>query len=614
MRPAALRLCLVALVSFAACGGRTNLQQEARWRTPQSGAAVSEHPLATKVGLDILDKGGNAADAAVAVALALAVVYPQAGNLGGGGFAVWVPHVGEARAFDFQPTAPAAASVDRFLDGDGKLVDARSLVGPLSVCVPGSPRGLYELWHSCGSRLLRFDELVQPALDLARQGFEVDAWLAHELARPEMRAKMNSAARDVFYPGGRPLREREVLRQPDLAATLELLAGQGPQAFYVGRVADKIVAEIAATPVPPAAGEIAAAASSPWITPADLAAYKVVLRPPLRGWFRGMEILTMAPPSSGGIVLLQALGILEGLPLDAQKARAAANRAIEREKGVAAGVDSPNLDERMVHWWIEAMRCAFADRAEHMGDPDFVAVPVRELLSSDWIARRRVSIGQNADPTVAAWQPAHEGTETTHVSVLDREGNAVSLTTTINSFFGSGILVGGAGFFLNDSIDDFALAAGKPNQFGLVGGAANALAPGKRPLSSMTPTIVRDGGHATVIVLGSPGGPRIITSILQVLLRVLVLDQSMPEAVAAPRLHQQWSPSETTFEETFDPVILDELKNRRGHQVRPVHERYGSVQAIWLPDVGGMPIAVSDPRRGGTAGVQGHAPSTPSRP
>jgi gamma-glutamyltranspeptidase/glutathione hydrolase len=198
--------------------------------------------------------------------------------------------------------------------------------------------------------------------------------------------------------------------------------------------------------------------------------------------------------------------------------------------------------------------------------------------------------------------------------VLDREGNAVSLTTTINSFFGSGILVGGAGFFLNDSIDDFALAAGKPNQFGLVGGAANALAPGKRPLSSMTPTIVRDGGHATVIVLGSPGGPRIITSILQVLLRVLVLDQSMPDAVAAPRLHQQWRPSETTFEETFDPVILDELKNRRGHQVRPVHERYGSVQAIWLPDVGGMPIAVSDPRRGGTAGVQGHAPSTPSRP
>ncbi len=594
MRPAAVRLSVLALASFAACGGRTQLQKEALWRTPQAGAVVSEHPLATKVGLDILDRGGNAADAAVATALALAVV---------------------ARTFDFRETAPAAANAERFFGGDGKLVEARSLVGPLSVAVPGSPRGLWELWHTCGSRLLRFDELVQPALDLARQGFEVDAWLAAELAKPETRAKMNAAALKVFYPGGEPLHERDILRQPDLATTLSLLSGPEPmQAFYTGRTAEKIVVELAATPVPGAPGEPPEMSSAPWLTLADLAAYKVQSRPPLRGWFRGMEILTMAPPSSGGIVLLQALGILEGLPLDAQKARAAANRAIEREKGVAAGVDSPNLDERMVHWWIEAMRCAFADRAEHMGDPDFIYVPVRELLSADWIARRRVSIGPNAAASVSAWQPPHEGTETTHVSVLDRAGNAVSLTTTINSFFGSGILVGGAGFFLNDEIDDFALAPGRPNQFGLVGGAANAIAPGKRPLSSMAPTVVRDGGHATVIVLGSPGGPRIITAILEVLLRVLVLEQTMPEAVAAPRLHQQWSPSETTFEDTFDPVIVDELKNRRGHQVHPLHERYGSVQAIWLPEVGGLPIAVSDPRRGGTAGVQGQAPSTPARP
>jgi gamma-glutamyltranspeptidase/glutathione hydrolase len=350
------------------------------------------------------------------------------------------------------------------------------------------------------------------------------------------------------------------------------------------------------------------------MTRADLAGYKVSERPPLRGWFRGMEIVTMPPPSSGGIVLLQALGILEGMPLDAQKGRAAAERAIELEKGAAVGSDCATFDERMAHWWIEAMRCAFADRAEHMGDPDFTPVPVRELLSPDWIARRRIGIGQDANHDVSAWRPPREGSQTTHLSVLDSAGNAVSLTTTINAFFGSGIFVEGAGIFLNDEMDDFAIQANTPNQFGLVGGAANAIAPGKRPLSSMTPTIVRDGGHASVIVLGSPGGPKIITAILQVLLRVLVLEQPMPEAIAAPRLHQQWSPGETSFESAFDPVIREELMNRRGHGVRVSTESFGSVQAIWLPEVGGVPIAVSDPRRGGAGGVQNSSISKPAQP
>jgi len=613
---------LVALTILAAqaggCRGKTQLQKEALWRRPKAGAVASEHPLATQVGIAILDAGGNAADAAVATALALAVVYPQGGNLGGGGFALWVPHVGEARCIDFRETAPAAASAERYLDPEGKRVDARSTRGPFSVGVPGSPRGLYELWRTSGSRKLRFDELVRPALELARQGFAVDAWLARDLAREEARAKMNPSALRLFYPSGEPLREGQILRQPDLAETLELLAGHGPQAIYSGRIAERIVAELSATPVPGPPGSPArpegGPAVLPWMTLADLSRYQTRVRPPLRGWFRGMEIVTMPPPSSGGLVLLQALGILEGMPLDAQKARVAANRAIEREKGALSGVEDSNLDERMAHWWIEAMRCSFADRAEHMGDPDFVRVPIRDLLSPDWIAQRRVSIGPDAAPAVTAWQPAQGGGETTHVSVLDREGNAVSLTTTINSFFGSGILVGGAGFFLNDEIDDFSIQAGSPNQFGLVGGAANAIAPGKRPLSSMTPTVVRDGGHANVIVLGSPGGPRIITSILEVLLRVLVLDQPMPEAVAAPRLHQQWSPSETSFEDRFDPVIIDELRNRRGHKVVVSGESFGSVQAIWMPEVGGVPVAVSDPRRGGTAGVQGREPSKPARP
>jgi gamma-glutamyltranspeptidase/glutathione hydrolase len=477
--------------------------------------------------------------------------------------------------------------------------------------VPGSPKGLYELWRTCGSRQLGFDELVRPAIDLARQGFPVDAWLARSLAQPETRAKMNEAALQVFYPAGRPLREGEILRQPDLAATLSLLANSGPAAIYTGRVADRIVAELAATRLPDAP---AGAAAQPWMTVADLAAYKDRERPPLVGWFRGMEIVTMGPPSSGGIALLQVLGILEGMPLDSQKGRAAAESAIERQKSGAAGVDCPYFDERAAHWWIEAMRCAFADRAEHAGDPDRTPVPVASLLSPEWIARRRVSIGQDANPRVSAWQPSPEGSQTTHLSVLDRAGNAVGLTTTLNSSFGSGILVGGAGFFLNDEIDDFSIVAGSPDQFGLVGGSANAIAPGKRPVSSMTPTVVRDGGHANVIVLGSQGGPKIITAILQVLLRRLVLDQPMPEAVAAPRLHQQWSPSETIFEKGFDPVIVEELKNRHGHKVSLSPETFGSVQAIWLPEVGGVPIAVSDPRRGGAGGVQGQALSTPARP
>ena len=611
-----------------ACGGKTQLQKEALWRTPQKGAVVSEHPVATKVGIDILDRGGNAADAAVATAFALAVVYPQAGNLGGGGFALWVPHVGTARAYDFRETAPAAASAERFLGKDGVRVDARSIVGPLSVGVPGSPKGLHEIWRACGSGRLTFDELVRPAIALAREGFPVDAWLAHDLASPSAREKMNAAALKVFYPGGRPLREGEILRQPDLANTLEGIAFAGLNAFYGGRVAERIVAEIAAAPVPgiaprsPDAGSPDAASpngSSPWMTLADLSGYQVRERIPLRGWFRGMEIVCMPPPSSGGIVILQALGILEGMPLDVQKLRSAEDRAFEEQaaaEGASAAprADSPQFDERMAHWWIEALRCAFADRADHMGDPDFVSVPTRDLLSADWIARRRVSIGQDANPNVPAWQPTREGSQTTHLSVLDASGNALSLTTTLNSSFGSGILVTDAGFFLNDEIDDFSLGANSPNQFGLVGGSANAIAPGKRPLSSMTPTVVRDGGHANVIVIGSPGGPKIISSVLEVLLRNLVLEQPMADAVAAPRLHQQWSPSTTTFERRFDPVIVQELANRRGHRVEIAKENFGSVQAIWLPEVGGVPVAVSDPRRGGSGAVQGGKPSIPTRP
>jgi gamma-glutamyltranspeptidase/glutathione hydrolase len=610
----ALALCLFGL---SACRNATVFGREAVWPKPQRGAVVSQHPLATQVGIDVLDRGGNAADAAVATALALAVVYPQAGNLGGGGFALYVPHVGAPKALDFREAAPLAARADPYLGADGKLVAERSLRGPLAVAVPGSPAGLAALLAESGSGRLTLGDVCAPAIALARGGFAVDAWLARDLADTKVRDTMNAAARAVFYPRGRALREGDRLVQPDLAATLERFAREGPRGFYSGPVADRIVRAVdaATIPLPEKGGAIGSGTGKGWITGADLLQYQAKPRTPLKGWFRGMEIVTMPPPSSGGIVLLQALGILEGLPLDTDRMDALAAHAIEEQKHATTTTDVPGLSERMVHWWIEAFRAAFADRAETMGDPDFVPVPVAELLAPEWIAGRRVKIGEMADVDVAPWKPAaREGTQTTHLSVLDAEGNACALTTTINDLFGSGILVEGAGFLLNNEMDDFAVQSGIPNMFGLVGGAANAIAPKKRPLSSMAPTVLRDGGHANVMVLGSPGGPRIITAVAQVLLRTLVLGQTLEEAVAAPRLHQQWSPKETRFEPAFDQGLVAALQTRRNQPVARSETRFACVQAIRLLQPGGEPEVASDPRRGGNGAVQGKKPTTPARP
>lgn len=602
-------LCVLAVLAAAACRNPAPLQRDPRWPEPQRGAVATAHPRATQAAIAVLDAGGNAADAAVAAALVLAVVHPQAGNLGGGGFALFVPHVGEARAFDFRETAPRAADSRRYLGPDGTPIAARSREGPLSVGIPGTPAGLYELHKACGSNRFSFADLARPAIELAQSGFAIDAWLAHDLAPARVRERFNPAARALFYPGGLALAEGATLRQPELAQTLSLFANGGPSAFYSGRVAEALIAELAATPIPGAGG-----GGGGWIDAVDLATYRVVPRAPLRGWFRGFEVVTMPPPSSGGLMLLQVLGMLEGLPLDAERARSLAAHAIERQKGARPSTDDPGLSERMVHWWIEALRRAFADRAAHLGDPDFVDVPVAQLLSPAWIAERRISIGESAEPAVGAWAPPREGNETTHISVLDARGNAVSLTTTLNGNFGSGILVRGAGFFLNNELDDFALAPSSPNQFGLVGSSANAMAPGKRPLSSMTPAVLRAGGHAAALVIGSPGGPRIISSIAQVLLRTLVLEEPIDLAVRAPRMHQQWSPSTTRFEAGWAPSLLSALQNRRGHTIEIDNETFGCIEAIWLADPGAEPVAVSDPRGGGAAAVQKRAMSTPARP
>ncbi len=595
-------LALTAALWLAgACRSVEAIEDAPPWPTPKRGMVVSEQRFATEVGASILDLGGNAVDAAVATALALAVVYPQAGNLGGGGFAVYVPHGGDPVALDFRETAPRSAAPERFRGADGAIDPARTRSGALAVGVPGSPAGLWALHDAYGSGRLSWSDLVWPALQLAADGFTVDRHLHDDLLDPDVRARMSAspAALATFYPGGEPLARGARLRQPELAETLVTLSREGPRSFYTGAIAELIVREIER--LADLAGE-----DEPWITKQDLAEYQPVWRKPLAGWFRGHEIITMPPPSSGGIIVLQALSVLEGLPIEAQRERVLDEQRI-RGTDVAARGHGPELgfDERLLHWWIEALRWTFAGRAEYMGDPDFGPVPVAELLSAAWIASCRVGLGETAQPELRPQlqAPPPEGSQTTHLSVLDGDGNAVSLTTTLNSEFGAGVVVTGAGFFLNNEIDDFALLGGVPNQFGLVGSAANLIAPGKRPLSSMTPTVVRDGGYAVTMVLGSPGGPRIITSVFGVLVRTLLLGQDLESAVRAPRLHQQWRPVHTEFEPGWDAALVDQLRTRRGHDVHTTDWRWGSVQAIALP-IGGEPIGFSDPRRGGSAQAQ----------
>ncbi|HVS19478.1 MAG TPA: gamma-glutamyltransferase, partial [Planctomycetota bacterium] len=461
------------------------------------------------------------------------------------------------------------------------------------VAVPGTPAGLYELHTLHGSGRLSFAELAAPAIELARKGFVVDAWLAEDLADAELRARLaahpGSAA--LFYPGGAPLPVGARLVQPELAVTLERRARGGPAGFYRGQTAGALLAELA---------ELAREAGRPslqgTVTAADLAGYRATPREPLRGWFRGREVITMPPPSSGGIILLQVLAVLDGFPLHAASQARLAELAGE---GRAPGASDPGgLDERILHWWIEALRRSFRLRATDMGDPDALEVPVERLLAPRWVARARMSIGEHARAEPVELEPP-EGEDTTHLSVLDADGNALSLTTTLNSSFGSGILVRGAGFLLNNEMDDFALGGNVANQFGLVGGEANRVAPGKRPLSSMTPTVLRDGRHGVSLVIGAPGGPRIITAVIGVTLRTLVFAQPLDEAVAAPRFHQQWSPPWTEFEPGWPEDLLESLR-RRGHDVRPVQRRWARVQAIAVDSEGSV-TGVSDPRGGGAA-------------
>lgn len=619
-------LSLTAALLAAGCSSVHPLGKMTSSRLPESGAVVSEHPLATKAGLIALEAGGNAADAAVATALALAVVYPQAGNLGGGGFALWSSPGQLPESLDFREMAPSAYTAELYLDAEGDVVRSRSLATPLAVGVPGSPLGLFELYRKHGSKRLSFARLCEGAIRLAEDGFTVDPWLASTLERADIKVLLGAdpGGAALFYPDGQALKAGDRLVQPALAKTLRIYAASGPEGFYKGAVSRAILADLK-----DADERMGRVAGSALLSADDLRGYKTHWRKPLVGAFRGFQVIGMGPPSSGGVALLQVLGMLDGLPLDADRldtmkrielgldlapTSARLGTARDDDTSIAEAAAPVGLSARGVHWWIEAMRRAFADRAAHLGDPKQMIVSVEQLLDPAWVAERRVSIADQADTSVGAWAPSvpNGSDETTHLSVVDRDGNAVSMTTTLNGSFGSGIYVDGAGFLLNNELDDFSIQAGTPNAYGLVGAQANQLNPGRRPLSSMCPVIVRNDSGAVEVVLGSPGGPRIITAVIQVLLRVLVYEQSLVEAVRAPRIHQQWRPMETRVEEGWDSGILRWLDEIHGQPMLPADGRvFGSVQAVRVHRSGQVE-AYSDPRRGGSGGLEGGAVAPPA--
>jgi len=524
------------------------------------GMVVSREALATRVGVAILEQGGNAIDAAVATAFALAVTLPQAGNLGGGGFAlVHLGETGETHALDFREMAPAAAFRDLFLDDGGEVDKVLSRFSHRSVGVPGSVAGYLELQERWGT--LERGAVISPALVLAREGVTVTRTLHRNIARRIDRfANWPATMKVVARADGSPLRPGDLFVQSDLAASLEAIAEDGAVAFYAGSIAEALAAEMAR--------------HDGLITLEDLAAYWTVDRAPVRGTYRGVEVASMPPPSSGGVHLMQMLNILEGWDLGALGHNSAAT----------------------LHRLAEAMRRAYADRAIHLGDPDFWDVPVDWLTSKDYATELRAGIDvyrAHASETTGPGRPP-ESPDTTHLSVMDAAGNAVSMTTTLNFGFGTGIVADGTGIFLNNEMDDFSAKPGIPNAYGLIGGEANAIEPGKRPLSSMTPTLLLAEGRA-LAALGSPGGSRIITTVLQLVSNLIDHRMNVAEAVTAPRIHHQWLPDRIRAEQGISPDTLAILKSI-GHEVE-TGRAFGAGQAIVRSQDGFR--GVTDPRRPG---------------
>jgi gamma-glutamyltranspeptidase/glutathione hydrolase len=535
----------------------------------EHGMVVAQEKIAAQIGADVLRRGGNAVDAAVATGFAMAVTYPRAGNIGGGGF--MIIHSAERHedvAIDYRETAPAAMTRDIFLGADGKPDIAKSRDSALGIGVPGTVAGLTLALEKYGSGKFTLADLLKPAIDLARDGFVIADDLADTLASGQRRlARWPSATKIFSGVDGKPLRDGDTLVQTDLAATLTAISTQGPRGFYEGPVAEKLAKAVVD------AGGI--------MTREDLRSYQAVVRAPVRGSYRGFDIVSMPPPSSGGVVLLETLNILEGFPMG------------EMKQG-----SPPSL-----HLMIEAMKRAYADRARYLGDPDFISAPVAILMSKAYAAKQRAGIDlEHATPWTDALSatPPREGSNTTHFSIVDSAGNAVSNTYTLNFPYGVGLVAGGTGVLLNNELDDFTAAPGASNAFGLVGFEANLPGPGKRPLSSMSPTIVLKDGKP-VLVTGTPGGSRIISAVLQVVVNVLDYRMDVAQAVAAPRLHHQWLPDEVRIERGFGEETLAALR-AKGHKViEPLGQTSANSIAVTPNGLLGAP----DPRtRGAEAAGQ----------
>ncbi|MFN6193187.1 MAG: gamma-glutamyltransferase [Planctomycetota bacterium] len=527
------------------------------------GVVVSQEPHATAVGLQVLQNGGNAVDAAVATALALAVTHPQAGNLGGGGFFVIRMADGRTAAIDFREKAPKAAHADMYLKADGSVDQDKVQFGATAAGVPGAPAGLLLALKKYGSKSLK--DVAAPAIRLAREGFVVDQFLAGSLAEAKQDLGRFPSTRKVFFKDDAPLRQGDLLTQPDLAETLQRFADKGFDGFYRGRTAELMQAQMQR--------------DGGFVTADDLAAYEAKERPVLRGSYRGHEVLTMPPPSSGGVCMLQMLAMLEGHDLKAMGYGSSAS----------------------IHLLAEVMRRAYADRSRWLGDPDFYAVPQDGLLAAAYAKARMADFDAGKKGPVQPGLPAggKETEDTTHFSVVDVAGNAVACTTTINSTFGACCVVDGAGFLLNNEMDDFSAKPGVPNQFGLVGGKANAIAPGKRMLSSMTPTIVLQDGELR-LVLGAPGGGRIITGVIQTLLNVVDHGMALELAVRAPRVHHQWLPDEIAWEPMALSADTRAALQQKGHAFAERPRGIAQVFAVELRK-DGTRIGVAAPRSGGSA-------------
>ncbi len=533
------------------------------------GMVSTSHTLATDVALQVLKDGGNAIDAAVTAGFALAVTQPRSGNIGGGGFMLIAKGDNSApEAIDYREKAPAAANETMFQDDNGDVVQNRSRFTHLAAGVPGTVAGLALALERHGTLSLK--QALAPAIKLARDGFTVPQRFTDGLEQARPRLERWPATRSTFYKrDGSAYQPGETFRQPKLANTLQRIAEQGVDGFYQGKTADLIVKEMER--------------HGGLITKADLSAYEPVVRSPVHGTYRGYDIYSMSPPSSGGTHIIQILNILEGFPL--------------RESG--------HNTADTIHWMAEAMKLAYADRSRYLGDTDYVEVPLAGLTSKSYAETLRNGISsEQARPAsdIGPGQPAaYESPETTHFSVVDKWGNAVSNTYTINFSYGSGITVEGAGFLLNNEMDDFSAKPGVPNAYGLIGGEANKVEPGKRMLSSMSPTIVKKQGK-NFLVTGSPGGSRIITTTLQVILNVIDHDMNIQTAVSAPRVHHQWLPDELRIEQGISGDTIRLLEDR-GHTV-VTNSAMGAIQSIMVGE-DGMLYGGADPRRS-TSSAKGY--------